>query len=189
MESEQEPFLPPLKGGTHHSSGRNGLKILQQSLPKLNTVIIFSILQLLLLSLYTVATVWILRTKDRRLPPSTSVLEDLEIVPAQRIFHNLSRNDFAGEPSSDIDSSWDERLAPMNIRVTKAELGRANIQSIALEDGGYLSWIGAFHQLYCINMLRKWIYKHRYHTNLTQKEEKHLGSHVGMFHIAEAKRW
>ena len=38
----------------------------------------------------------------------------------------------------------------MNIRVTKAELARENVQSFALEGGGYLSWIGAFHQLHCI---------------------------------------
>ena len=39
----------------------------------------------------------------------------------------------------------------MNIRVTKAELERDNLASIALEDSdGYLSWIGAFHQLHCI---------------------------------------
>lgn len=39
----------------------------------------------------------------------------------------------------------------MNIRVTKAELDHENVESVALpEGGGYLSWIGAFHQLHCI---------------------------------------
>lgn len=39
----------------------------------------------------------------------------------------------------------------MNIRVTGAELDRENVESVALlEHGGYLSWIGAFHQLHCI---------------------------------------
>lgn len=58
---------------------------------------------------------------------------------------------FAGKPSPALDASWDELLAPMNIRVTKAELERENLASVALtEGGGYLGWIGAFHQLHCI---------------------------------------
>lgn len=39
----------------------------------------------------------------------------------------------------------------MNIRVSEVELARENVESVALpEDGGYLAWIGAFHQLHCL---------------------------------------
>lgn len=62
-----------------------------------------------------------------------AALENLELI---RKFLNLSRSDFSGEPSSDIDTSWDELLVPINMRVTKPELERASVQSIALEGGG-----------------------------------------------------
>lgn len=82
---------------------------------------------------------------------TTAPLHDLSLQYTQTTFHNLSRSPFAGSPSAQIDASWDELLAPMNIRVTKAELQRENLESIALKDSdGYLSWIGAFHQLHCI---------------------------------------
>ena len=78
-------------------------------------------------------------------------LHDLKLEAAQKTFHNLSRSRFAGKPSPEIDATWEELLAPMNIRVTKAELDSENVESIPLaEGGGYLSWIGVFHQVHCI---------------------------------------
>ena len=39
----------------------------------------------------------------------------------------------------------------MHIRVSEAELRRDNQQSVALtEGGGYLGWLGVFHELHCI---------------------------------------
>ena len=39
----------------------------------------------------------------------------------------------------------------MHIRVTAAELGRNNQESVTLtEGGGYLGWLGVFHELHCI---------------------------------------
>lgn len=42
-------------------------------------------------------------------------------------------------------------MAPMHIRITAEELARDNQKSVALpEAGGYLGWLGTFHELHCI---------------------------------------
>ena len=44
-------------------------------------------------------------------------------------------------------------MKSMHIRVTETELRRANQESVALteeEGGGYLAWLGVFHELHCI---------------------------------------
>lgn len=67
------------------------------------------------------------------------------------MFHNLTNNPYAGRPDKAIDSAWDELMAPMHIRVTAEELARDNQESIGLtEGGGYLGWLGVFHELHCI---------------------------------------
>ena len=39
----------------------------------------------------------------------------------------------------------------MHIRVTEAELRRDNQDSVELpEGGGYLGWLGVFHELHCV---------------------------------------
>ena len=68
-----------------------------------------------------------------------------------KLFENLTANPFAGAPSPEIDKAWGELLAPMNIRVSKAELESNDQNSVALpEGGGYLAWLGVFHELHCI---------------------------------------
>ena len=42
-------------------------------------------------------------------------------------------------------------MAPMHIRVTAKELEQDNQESVKLkEGGGYLGWLGVFHELHCI---------------------------------------
>lgn len=75
----------------------------------------------------------------------------ITITYKPQVFENLTTNPFAGAPSPEIDKTWGELLAPMNIRVSKAELENNDQTSVALpEGGGYLAWLGAFHELHCI---------------------------------------
>ncbi|KAI4157958.1 MAG: hypothetical protein LQ342_007884 [Letrouitia transgressa] len=128
---------------------------------------------------YSIMTIWIIRTHAYKGGRTYSPLHDLKIEYTQSIFQTLSQSPFAGEPSPEVDASWDELLAPMNIRVTKEELISENLESVALtEGGGYLSWTATYHQLHCINVLRKWIYREYYLANLTPSEELHIRSHV-----------
>jgi len=67
----------------------------------------------------------------------------------------------------------------MHIRVTEAELRRDNQDSVALpEGGGYLGWLGVFHELHCVKMLRQWHYQEYYHADASAAEKKHIASHI-----------
>lgn len=72
-------------------------------------------------------------------------------------------------------------MAPMHIRITMEELKRTNQESVALDSGGYLGWMGAFHELHCIQMLRQWNYKEYYHPNISVIDQEHLKGHIGIF--------
>ena len=45
-------------------------------------------------------------------------------------------------------------MGNMSIRVTKAELEAHGQKSIKLPGGGYLAWLGVFHELHCV--VRVW---------------------------------
>lgn len=78
-------------------------------------------------------------------------MDDLRIKYKQTIFHNLTGNPYAGAPTPELDAAWDDLLAPMHIRVSQGELRRDNQKSVALiEGGGYLGWLGVFHELHCV---------------------------------------
>ena len=67
------------------------------------------------------------------------------------IFPNLSQTPYAGPPSLEIDAAWDNLASYKLMRVSSEEMRRNNQMSIALpEGGGYLGWMGVFHELHCI---------------------------------------
>ena len=41
-------------------------------------------------------------------------------------------------------------MGNMSIRVTKAELEAHGQTSVQLPGGGYLAWLGVFHELHCV---------------------------------------
>ena len=91
---------------------------------------------------------------DRACIPDNGTLaavDNLVIEYANSLFQNLSDSPYAGTPSPDIEAAWTDLLSPMHIRITEAELRRDNQDSVALpEGGGYLGWLGVFHELHCI---------------------------------------
>ncbi|KAL9011506.1 MAG: hypothetical protein Q9173_003652 [Seirophora scorigena] len=184
MSKECEPFLP-VEERSDGSSSSQSSKPIHQSYLKWTTWMVFGIAQVILGIIFTLAISMTINAHSKRPSNFRAAISDLKLVPTHIIFHNLSQSGFAGEPSPDIDASWDGMLAPMNIRVSEVELARENVESVALpEDGGYLAWIGSFHQLHCLNMLRKWIYHDYYHAGMTRAQTTHLQSHVGMFQLA-----
>ena len=61
-------------------------------------------------------------------------------------------SEYAGRPlDPDVDEAWRKLLQPMDIRVTASELARNSRMSVRLpEGGGYLAWLGVFHELHCL---------------------------------------
>lgn len=69
----------------------------------------------------------------------------------RKLCDNLNHNSFAGPPDPRIDVAWHGLLENIHIRVTKEELGKSQQTSVLLpEGGGYLSRLGANHELRCL---------------------------------------
>lgn len=111
-------------------------------------------------------------------------LADVSLETKQTVFHNLSSglSNFAGPaPDLSIDKAWGDLLRPMNMRFTEREF-RESVQAKSVEllqSGGYLAWLGVFHELHCIKMLRQWTYRAHYHSDKTEAEMEHLARHAG----------
>ena len=84
------------------------------------------------------------------MPPA---IDDLNINynPHSQDFYT-SNPQYAGPPPNPtIEEAWRNLLQPMDIRVTATELARNNRVSVSLpEGGGYLAWLGGFHELHCV---------------------------------------
>ena len=57
---------------------------------------------------------------------------------------------YVGPPAPEVDDAWSQLMMPMAIRVNEAELKAGEQHSVELPDGGYLAWLGVYHELHCI---------------------------------------
>lgn len=61
-----------------------------------------------------------------------------------------NRSRYSGPPHPDIDKSWDELFKFRDIRVTAEELNFNQRTSVELPEGGYMAWLGIWHELHCV---------------------------------------
>ncbi|KAL3481674.1 hypothetical protein BJX99DRAFT_253202 [Aspergillus californicus] len=119
-----------------------------------------------------------------------------------------SHNRFRGAPSPDLDEAWDEITYADGglVRLQRDELDRINASEFAAEytedlGGGYIAGVEVFHQLHCLNMLRKTTYMEYYLPRMGEWRDRgvlryHLVStqlmcnpDVGMITYVWAKGW
>jgi hypothetical protein len=85
---------------------------------------------------------------------------------------------YIGAPSERIDSAWTQLFSTMALRVSTSELSKHNQQSVALPNGGHLAWLGVYHELHCVKVLRQANYREHYHPNLTSEALRDLQVHA-----------
>ncbi|KAI8946016.1 hypothetical protein F4801DRAFT_566111 [Xylaria longipes] len=80
---------------------------------------------------------------------------------------------YSGLPG-EVDEAWDTLLEPINIRTTKDELRQARSPTsddiVQVSDGGYVSVLSVYHELHCLDALRRNIYPDYYYPNATTKK-------------------
>jgi hypothetical protein len=121
----------------------------------------FILAHFILILLYTaisaVVIKWQLRTQ---LPPKGKSWRSIRIVcadrhqaiahlnvnQAQRTQNILASSEYSGPPDTRVDEAWANLLDFIDIRVTAQELQHNNRSSVALPKGGYLAWLGVFHE-------------------------------------------
>jgi hypothetical protein len=77
---------------------------------------------------------------------------------------------YIGPPSSSIDKAWNALFSSMPLRVPLSTLTPNNQSSVPLPAGGYLAWLGVFHELHCVRVLYRANYRSNLHPNLTGQE-------------------
>ncbi|KZZ97458.1 hypothetical protein AAL_03422 [Moelleriella libera RCEF 2490] len=139
----------------------------------------FSLSHLALITLYTTLFIFVFRRlTDEPLPRR-------DAFPGLDVNYKLSKyarfnSSFAGKPGPESEEAWHELMDTMAIRVTAEELAVHDQQSVALPRGGYLAWLGVFHELHCVKVLRRWAWRDYYSElqNLSAFEMKHHLAHV-----------
>ncbi|KAK3387940.1 hypothetical protein B0H63DRAFT_448727 [Podospora didyma] len=85
------------------------------------------------------------------------------------VFHNNFRQDrtkWQGPPNDDVDKAWEESYLGVGvIKIPKSDADRLPNQTLPIpgEDDGYIVGVEVFHQLHCLDLLRRHLYPDRYH--------------------------
>ncbi|KAM3066192.1 hypothetical protein ACMFMG_012152 [Clarireedia jacksonii] len=109
------------------------------------------LLQILLIVIYSSMTLLFIRLYPCNEVTSLHPINGLAIKYQPQIYTDFEESEFAGSPSPSVDKAWHDLLAKITIRVTAAELEYSNQTSVELpEGGGYMAWLGVYHQLHCI---------------------------------------
>ena len=98
------------------------------------------------------------------------------LIPHQ--YSLMRESPYIGKPSPTIEKAWTELFSPMALRVTTADLIQHQQSSVPLPKGGFLAWLGVYHELHCVKVLRQANYRDHYHPNITQQELRDLQVHA-----------
>lgn len=77
-------------------------------------------------------------------------MTDLNFIYSPKRFTAFQDSPFTGSPGPESDRAWHDLLSNMSVRVSREELERGNQTSVELPDGGFMAWLGVFHELHCV---------------------------------------
>ncbi|CEJ81373.1 hypothetical protein VHEMI01504 [[Torrubiella] hemipterigena] len=77
---------------------------------------------------------------------------------------NESPSPFKGKPRPELDAAWAGIMNQSLILITEDEMKRINqpIENAYGHDGKYFAFVEVFHQLHCLNLVRKFIHRESY---------------------------
>ncbi|CAI6332296.1 unnamed protein product [Periconia digitata] len=117
-----------------------------------------------------------------KIEPRATALHPINALNIQHVawsYDDFEQSPYSGKPRASLEKEWHRLLEGTTIRVSEEELRASNQSSVALpEGGGYMAWLGVYHELHCIKMIRQWIYRDHYHTDLPEKDVPHWSIHA-----------
>jgi hypothetical protein len=78
-----------------------------------------------------------------------TAIDHLDVKMHHESYNLYDSTKFVGPPGPETDTTWHQLLQDRYIRVSEEELLRNERTSVELPGGGYLAWIGVFHELHC----------------------------------------
>lgn len=103
---------------------------------------------------------------------------ELDLRYLERKYAMMRDSPYIGSPSKRTDEAWGQLLKTMHLRVSGSELRSRNRTSVSLPGGGYLAWLGVYHELHCIKIFHQVNYREYYHPNITEEELRDLQVHA-----------
>ncbi|KAK8856767.1 Tat pathway signal sequence [Apiospora arundinis] len=91
------------------------------------------------------------------------------------------QSEYVGEPSEELDNAWRILVAPTVLDLNKHEIGDYAEQTVKTESG-WTSGLQVYHNLHCINALRRAVYQHVYGTP-SKGELYHLDHCIDMLRL------
>ncbi|KAK0702005.1 hypothetical protein B0T26DRAFT_735537 [Lasiosphaeria miniovina] len=181
---EKEPLLESLYHDVEDTSSEKSSSELgppqQQTKSPRRWWLYAGLVQLLLIACYTAVSLTVIRaTIDLDSVPDIHAFAGLAVKYKFRLYDNFVNSPYGGEPTAASDAAWHDLLNNMSVRVTAEELEAHGQTSVALpEGGGYLAWLGVFHELHCVKMLRQWSWREHYFPNMTAHDHMHQMVHI-----------
>lgn len=177
MESEDSPFLgQPLDD--EKDSVKSCPSRVKRWLSRAGISSWAIAVHLVLIMFYSLAAIAFVRSQRQLCARSPNAMTDLQLLYKPTLFTPSQDSPFTGEPSPESDHAWHDLMENMTIRVSREELEAGDQTSVALPEGGFMAWLGVFHELHCVKMLREWKYRDHYHPNLTEEEVSHKEIHA-----------
>ncbi|RDA86068.1 hypothetical protein CP532_1298 [Ophiocordyceps camponoti-leonardi (nom. inval.)] len=109
---------------------------------------------------------------------------------------------YSGSPTDEQDEAWHALIQPDQVMIHVATFFNASRQELTMagesmdevveaSDGGYLAALGVYHEIHCLSKyikrrLRLWLYRDRYHPNITDAEVGEIKEHLD--HCLESLR-
>ncbi|KAF2019508.1 hypothetical protein BU24DRAFT_459176 [Aaosphaeria arxii CBS 175.79] len=82
---------------------------------------------------------------------------------------------FNAPPSDELDDLWEDLLEAKNIRISPEEVRSLDTNlthKVRVNDGDYVGVIGAYHQLHCLNIIRRLIHWDYYGPRMSEEERE-----------------
>ncbi|KAF4633848.1 hypothetical protein G7Y89_g4255 [Cudoniella acicularis] len=142
---------------------------------------------LVLISLYTAISITVILSFHTPVSEKNpNALPSLSSKQIRLQYPLMQESLFVGSPSPEVDAAWHNLLSNMSIRVTASELAQQSLTSVSLPRGGQLAWLGVFHELHCIKILRQANYRDYYHPEAAGQVLRDLQLHAD--HCIELSR-
>ncbi|KAK4213825.1 putative Tat pathway signal sequence [Rhypophila decipiens] len=169
---------------SHHDEQNEHGHVKQQRYPPLKWWVYGGLIQVILMAIYTVIALEIIQASTSTTygdAPDIHAFPGLIVRYKFRLYDNFINSPYTGAPTPESDLAWHNLLNNMSIRVSASELAAHNQTSVALPNGGYLAWLGVFHELHCVKILRQWSRRDHYFPeweNATLHEKNHQMVHI-----------
>ncbi|OCT49182.1 hypothetical protein CLCR_04949 [Cladophialophora carrionii] len=149
-----------------------------------------------LVAVLLLALTWMFASSKSREVPSLYSPAEVAVEYETVVFHNNfweDRTPYQGPPTDEVDMAWDALYKDVGVIKVDGRTAR-QVPNMTLpipgEEDSYILGIEVFHQLHCLNSIRKGLYPDRYQEtkDMSDNEKRLYWIHIGEF-LSNGANW